>query len=130
MGVKTNTENTRVLFWNVDELKYFLSHSKAELRVKVINVFTASMKMKLMGLNAERSIEWKHKNFIGLVQMLLISKGRLKVGQTDVIGNNDEKIRLTVDERMYLQQYAKEHQVDEQFVNETMQKYHIDGILE
>ena len=134
--VKTNTEKTRLLYWDVDELKYFLSHSKAELRVKVINVFTASMKMKLMGLNAnfnvEKSIQFKRKNFIGLVQMLLISKGKLKMAESVnvdkvefVIGDSDEKIQLSVDEQMYLMQYAKQHQIDEQFVNETMEKYHI-----
>ena len=134
--VSTSSEETRLLYWNVDDLKWFLSHSQAELRVKLINVFTASMKMKLMGLNAnfkvEKSVEFKQKNFVSIVQMLLIGKKKLKVSESgsvddaEVMIEEEGMIELSVDEQLFLTQYAQQHQLSDSFVNDVMKKYHID----
>lgn len=50
-SVQTNSEICRVLWWKTKYLKDLLSTEKADFRVKLINVFTGSMKAKIIDLN-------------------------------------------------------------------------------
>eukprot|EP01083_Nonionella_stella_P140442 430702_1 len=137
--VRTNSETSRLLYWNVNELKHLLKNSKAEFRVKLINVFTASMKVKLLDLNAnidvEKSIAFKQQNFETLVQMLLISKGKLRIKDSDNIEHINAKalvieerdmVELHVDEELFLDEYIKQKQISQHFARQLMKKYHID----
>ena len=79
----------RIVFWDVDDIKYLLHHSKADFRVKLINVFTASMKIKLMDFNENYNIEksqlFKEQCLESIIQMMLITKGKLKITESDAV---------------------------------------------
>ncbi len=129
--VKTNSEKTRLLYWDVMKLKYLLTHCQADLRVKLINVFTASMKIKLMDFNAnfhvEKSIEYKQKTLETVVQMLLIAKKKLKITESEKVNScqflieENEVIELSVDERIFLNEYIKLKQIGDGEVLSNMQ---------
>eukprot|EP01084_Bolivina_argentea_P315737 547114_1 len=133
--VKTNSEKTRLLYWDVNRLKYLLTHCQSELRVKLINVFTTSMKIKLMDFNAnfnvEKSIEFKQKTLETIIQMLLICKCKLKITESEKVDccqflmEENEIIELSVDERMFLNEYIKLKQISDGFAKSLMKKYHI-----
>jgi len=139
--VKTDSEQCRLLIFKVDDMKYLLKNSKAELRVKLTNVFTSSMKLKLMAFNAnfnvEKSIEFNQNALESLVQMLLISKGKIEISENDedegtckFLKGDDEIISLTLEEHVFLSQYIDRKEINDKFVEKLFKDYHIEKGIE
>lgn len=122
--VRTDSEQCRFLIWSVDDLQYFLKQTKAESRVKLTNVFTSSMKEKLMAWNAnfnvEKSIAFKQNAFEAVVEMLVIAKGAQNSGDDDGV-----IVLLSEEEQAFLNAQAKEREVNDVVVAGLMQKYHL-----
>ena len=136
--VTTDSEQCRLLIFNVDDMKYFLSSIKAELRVKLTNVFTSSMKLKLMAFNdnfnVEKSIEFNQNALESLVQLLLISKGKIEImdneedeGKCKFLVGDEETFSLTVEEHVFLNHFIDQKELNDKFVNKLFKDYRIDS---
>ena len=144
--VKTDSEQCRVLLFNVEDMKYFLRNTKAELRVKLTNVFTSSMKLKLLAFNAkfnvETSIQYDQNALESIVQMLLISKGKIEILEDQVreederknrkyklLVDDEETISLNAEEQLFLSQYIDDKQINDKFVQKLYSEYRIESDL-
>lgn len=81
--------------------------------------------------NVEKSIKFKQECLESLVQMMLITKGKLKITESEMVNkceilmDKDERITLDVDEQIFLREYIKQKQITDEFRKQLMSKYHI-----
>lgn len=82
--------------------------------------------------NIEKSQLFKQQNFESIIQMMLITKGKLKITESEKIDKcqflieDDERIKLDVDEQIFLNQYIKQKQLNDEFTDTMIKKYHLD----
>lgn len=81
--------------------------------------------------NIEKSTQFKQQCLESIIQMMLITKGKLKITESETVDKcefligKDEMIPLDIDEQLFISQYVKQKQISDSFTNKLMNKYHI-----